>query len=48
MFVRSSQNRVVLLDNKEKLLAKTLKGPVALEIKKQKLTKILFLTKLIY
>jgi large subunit ribosomal protein L14 len=47
-FVRASQNRIVLLDNKEKMLGKAVKGPVALELREQKIAKILFLSKIIF
>lgn len=47
-YVRSGENRIILLDNRDKLLGKAIKGPVAIELKKQKITKMLFLAKIIY
>lgn len=47
-FIRSSENRVVLLDSKDKMLGKAIKGPVALELRNQNTSKILFLAKIIF
>ena len=47
-FIRSSENRVVLLDSKDKMLGKAIKGPVALELRSQNTSKILFLAKIIF
>jgi len=47
-FIRSSENRVVLLDSKDKMLGKAIKGPVALELRNQNTSKILFLAKVIF
>ena len=48
VYIRSNQNRVVLLENKEKMLGKAIKGPVSINARQQKLSKVLFLAKNIY
>lgn len=48
LYVRSNQNRIVLLDNVEKMLGKAIKGPVSLDARKQSSSKILFLAKTIF
>lgn len=48
IYIRSNQNRIVLLDNVEKMLGKAIKGPVSLDARKQPSAKILFLAKTIY
>jgi len=47
-FVRAGENRIVLLDNKDKMLGKAVKGPVALELREKNISKILFLAKVIF
>lgn len=49
IYVRANQNRVVLLENKEKMLGKVVKGPVSINVRKQKEnSKILLLAKHLY
>ena len=49
VYIRSNQNRVVLLENFEKLLGRVIKGPISIEVRKQKKSlKILFLAKNIF
>ena len=48
VYVRANQNRIVLLDTMDKMLGKAIKGPVGIEVRKQKITRILFLAKNIF
>lgn len=47
-FIRANENRVVLLDNKDKMLGKAIKGPIALELRNKNISKILFLAKIVF
>ena len=47
-FIRASENRVVLLENKEKMLSKAVKGPVALELRNKGISKLLLVAKIVF